>query len=152
MEPSKTECPFCGLVWQEHTINEVGGCMAIMHIEFSVAVARDAKLQGKPESADREVVLCPVCGETSEEHTENDVSSCLSKWRKREQGATGLKLQGEFFTAHFENEEPDPMKRAQMSARMLQRLCSCGKARGDHTVDEIRACAERNRSNAGDRS
>jgi hypothetical protein len=145
IEQSKTECPFCGLVWQEHTLNEVDGCMAIMHIEYSVAVGRDTKLKGKPAPADREVALCPVCRKTSAEHTEDDISFCMAKWRKREQGSTGLESQHSFLTVNFEGEDPDPLKRAQLQVRMMQAPCICGKANGDHTVDEIRACAERNR-------
>lgn len=134
-------------VWQEHTLNETRGCMAIMHIEYSAAVARDAKLKGKPVPADREVALCPVCGKTSEEHTESDVSYCAAKWRKREEGSTGLELQHSFLTSQTvaRGEDPDPLKRAQLQARMMQMHCSCGKANGDHTVDEIRACIERGR-------
>src|SRR5215472_4552760 len=122
IDEPKTECPFCGLVWQDHTLNETHGCMAILHIQYYVAVARDAKLQGKPVSADRDVVLCPVCGKTSEEHTEADVNSCETKWRKRDEGSTGLELQHSFLTAQTiaKGEEPDPLKRAQLQARMMQ--------------------------------
>jgi hypothetical protein len=131
----------CGNVWQEHTINEVGGCMAIMDIDSSVALARS----GKPSPNPSTVEICPVCNKLPAEHTEDELRSCVAKWRKHEKGATGLKLQGRFIMAVAKNEELDPVKRAQLRARMLQLLCSCGKAYGDHTQDEIRACAERNR-------
>jgi hypothetical protein len=145
IEQSKTECPFCGLVWQDHTLNEVDGCMALLHVQFSAALARDAKLKGKPNPKPTAEV-CPVCSKTSEEHTEADLESCRDKWRKREQGSTGLELQHLFTTAHFEGQEVDPLKRAQLQARVMQALCPCGKAFGDHTVDETLACAPRNRS------
>jgi hypothetical protein len=145
IEPSKTECPMCGNVWQEHTLNEVDGCMAIMHLQFSYAIARSGTQKDKAFLERRPVEPCPVCNRLPAEHTEADLTSCMAKWRKREQGATGLKLQGEFLTALPGKEEPDPVKRAQSRIPVRQMLCSCGKARGEHTRDEIRACAERNR-------
>jgi hypothetical protein len=123
IEPSKTECPFCGLVWQDHTLNEVDGCMTILHMQHSAARARDAKLKGKPVLTHPEVALCPVCRKTSAEHTEDDISFCMAKWRKREQGSTGLESQHSFLTAQFEGQEPDPLKRAQLQARMMQAPC-----------------------------
>ena len=141
IEQSKTECPMCGNVWQEHTINEVGGCMAIMDMDSSVALARS----GKPSPNPSTVEICPVCNELPAEHTEDELRSCVAKWRKHEKGATGLKLQGRFITAVSKNQEPDPVKLAQLRAQWGQALCPCGKAFGDHTVDEIMTCAPRNR-------
>jgi hypothetical protein len=141
IEQPKTECPMCGNVWQRHTLNEIDGCMAILHLEFSVALARS----GKRGATSPTVEPCPVCNKLPAEHAETDLTSCMTKWRKRPKGATGLQLQHSFLEGHFEYEEPDPVKRAQMNARMLQSRCFCGKTRGDHTVNEIRACAERNR-------
>ena len=43
MERPKTECPFCRNVWQEHTMNQMEECMAIIKLDIS---ARDAALQG----------------------------------------------------------------------------------------------------------
>jgi len=37
IDPQKTEYPSCGSVWQEHTLNQVDACMAIMKSEFSHA-------------------------------------------------------------------------------------------------------------------
>jgi protein-arginine kinase activator protein McsA len=145
MEQPNTECVMCGNVWQEHTITEDYACRALMRLGFAVAQALDATRKGKAVPADRQVVLCPVCGKTSEEHTEANLVSCLAKWRKREQGSTGLELQHIFLEAHGDNADPDPVKEAQRRAGMLQRLCSCGKTLGDHTSQEITACAERNR-------
>lgn len=34
-EQQKTECPFCGNVWQEHTLNEIGGHGDNAHGVFS---------------------------------------------------------------------------------------------------------------------
>jgi hypothetical protein len=141
-EQPKTECPFCGNVWQEHTLNEIDGCMAIMHVEVSAALA---KLKGKPSPSPTEVEICPVCNKLTSEHSDDDQRSCVAKWRKHPRGATGLELQRRFLEGHFENEEPDPVKRAQLRAQWSQSLCPCGKARGDHTQNEILACAERNR-------
>ena len=132
----------CGNVWQEHTINEVDGCMALMKLIFQ-AHASSANLQGEA------LEICPVCKRLPGEHTDADLISCVGKWRKREQGATGLELQHRFLELQSDNEEPDPVKRAQSRARALQLLCSCGKAYGDHIQNEIRACAEKNRSSRG---
>jgi hypothetical protein len=149
IEQSKTECPFCGNVWEEHTWTEIGGCMVILELEFSAALAHDAKLKGKPSPSPPRVEVCPVCNKLTAEHTDDDQRSCVSKWRKRERGATGLPLQHSFSKVSYEKEEPDPVKRAQLQARAMQALCSCGKAFGDHTVEEIRkeirARAPRNR-------
>lgn len=145
IERAKTECPFCGNVWQEHTLNEVDGCMAITHLQFSVAVARSGTEQNKAKLRRWAVEPCPVCNKFPAEHTEADLMSRLSKWRAREQGTTGLELQREFGQGRGKNEEPDPVKRAQFRAPVRQRLCSCRIARGDHTLDEILACARRNR-------
>src|SRR4029077_3447114 len=86
---------------------------------------------------------CPVCNKTAGEHTEADYMSCAGKLRKRERRATGLKILGVFREARFKNEEPNPLKRAQLRAQMLQRLCSCGKTLGEHTQDEFRTCSLR---------
>ena len=142
IEPSKTECPFCGLVWQDHTLRETDGCMAILHMQIFAAKVGDARLKGKP-FPNPPAEVCPVCNKLTSEHSDDDVSSCMAKWRKRERGSTGLELQRSFLEGNFANEEPDPLKRAQLHARIMQRICSCGKAYGDHSVDEIRACAER---------
>lgn len=148
IEPAMTECPMCGNVWQEHTLNEVDDCIAILHLEYSVALARDAKLKGKPIPNPTEE-FCPVCNKLTSEHSDDDERSCVSKWRKREEGATGLEFQHSFMvsrvTARGQVEDPDPLKRAQLQAQMMQMLCSCGKANGDHTVDEIMACIDRER-------
>jgi hypothetical protein len=140
-EQSKTECPFCGNVWQEHTLNETDGCMAMMHLQFSAAIARDASPKGENFLLRWQFESCPVCNKLPDEHTEGDLRSCVHKWRKRERGATGLEVQGEFDDA--QNEEPGQAKRAQLKTWLRQGLCSCGKALGDHTRDEIRACALR---------
>ena len=108
MEEPKTECPECGNIWQEHTINEHDGCMALMDLGLAVALARDAELQGN--AAAPTVVLCPVCSKTSLEYTEAAVRSCANKWRKGDRGSTGLELQHAFLEAQFENEEPDPLR------------------------------------------
>jgi hypothetical protein len=145
VDEPKTECPFCGDVWQKHTLSDVDGCMAIMHIQFSVAVERDARQKGKAILSRWEFETCPVCSKTSEGHTENDLASCVAKWRKHELGATGLKLQGEFYFALPAKEESDALKRDKSKTWFRQSVCSCGKARGDHTQGEIRACSGRNR-------
>jgi hypothetical protein len=139
----KTECPFCGLVWQDHTLNEVDGCMAIMQLQFSAAVARSGTEQNKASLRRRPVEPCPVCNKLPAEHTEADLTSCVAKWRKRDRGSTGLEIQSSFEFAVPPKQEPDPLKREQSRTRFRQMICSCGKARGDHTQDEIRACAER---------
>jgi hypothetical protein len=140
----KTECPFCGNVWQDHTLNEIRGCMAMMQMQFSAAIARSGTEQNKTYLERRPVEPCPVCNKLPAEHTEDDLTSCVAKWRKRERGSTGLELQSSFEIAGPPRAEPDPVKREQSRTRFRQMLCSCGKARGDHTQDEIRACAERN--------
>lgn len=150
MEQPKTECLFCGDIWQEHTLKQIDACTAMMNLHISAALARDATLQGKA-GVTPAVEICPVCSKTSLEHTEAQLRSCAAKWRKHDRGATGLEIQCDFAEADFKNHEPDPdpVKRAQLRARMLQLLCSCGKAYGDHTQNEIRACAERNREKRG---
>ena len=145
MEQPKTECPFCGNVWQEHTLSELNGCEAIMKLQFHQALARRDTLQKQAEIFAQTNICCPVCSKRPGEHTEADLRSCVGKWRKRERGATGLELQGDFPEAHFKNEEPDPAKRAKLHAQMLQRLCSCGKTLGGHTQDEVRACSGKKR-------
>jgi len=92
-----------------------------------------------------EIITCPVCSRPSEEHNDADVDTCAGKFRKREQGATGLKLQSSFLEANFNGEDADPVKRAQVHAQMLKRLCSCGKAFGEHSSDEMVACSRRSR-------
>src|SRR5215470_5288793 len=96
IESSKTECPFCGDVWQEHTLNQTDACMAIMNQEFYHALRKQQ--QNVDSVFHLEVLTCPVCSRPSEEHTEAKISTCSSKFRKRAQGATGLKLQHEFFS------------------------------------------------------
>lgn len=113
--------------------------MAIMHMESSAALAR----RGKPSPDPSTVENCPVCNKLPAEHTDADLRTCVAKWRKHVKGATGLTRQGRFITAVAKNQQPDPVKRAQLGAQALELLCSCGKAYGDHTQDEIRACAER---------
>ena len=129
-ERPKTECIYCGLVWQDHTLREYHGCMALMKLH-SLALG----------GTDREVVVCPVCNKTSLEHT--DIDACRAKWRKREQGSTGLELQHwfEWFDGHTTNEAPDPVKSAEYLALWMKHPCGCGKLFGDHTIAETLACA-----------
>lgn len=150
VERPKTECLFCGDIWQEHTLNQINGCTAMMNLHIFAALARDATLQGRA-GVTPIVEICPVCSKTSMEHPEADLRSCATKWRKRDRGATGLEIHCDFADTDFKNQEPDPgpMKRAQVRTRMLQLLCSCGKVYGEHTQNEIRACAERNREESG---
>jgi hypothetical protein len=117
--------------------------MAIMEKQFSEARAPRDTLQSEAGVGTSKVNICPVCSKPYGEHTEADLRSCVGPWPKRERGGSGLELQCEFFEAHFKNEEPDPIKRAKLQAQTLQVLCSCGKAVGDHTVDEIDACFHR---------
>ena len=132
MSRTKTECPFCGNIWQEHTLNQVDACMAILKQEIAQTLARGDKLQSEVGVFQSKVNICPVCSKPYGEHSEADLDSCAGKWPKRERGASGLELQREFVEAHFENEEPDPIKRAKLQAQTLQTLCSCGKTVGDH--------------------
>jgi hypothetical protein len=77
-----------------------------------------------------------------------DLSYCAANFPFLERGASGLALQSRFIEAHFNDEEPDPAKRAKLHSQTLQTLCLCGKAIGDHTADEIIACFERAKKNA----
>jgi len=148
MDPPKTECRFCGNVWQEHTLNQVDACMAKIKLEISEALARKDTLQSEA-SVDPLKVICPACSKPFGEHTKADLISCADKFPKRERGPSGLEYQNEFIEGHFEGEEPDPVKRAKIRAQTLQLLCSCGKALGDHTVDESLACSSRDREGNG---
>ena len=104
VQQPKTECPMCGNVWQEHTINESNGCEALIKLHLSVGLARDAKLQGK--AGQPSVEICPVCSKTSDEHTEPDLILCAAKWRKRQRGSTGFKLQHRFLEANSRTKNP----------------------------------------------
>jgi hypothetical protein len=100
-----------------HTMNEIDGCVEIMYVQFSAALARS--VNPRPPR----VEICPVCHQLPDEHTEADLTSCMAKWRKQERGGT-LEIHAEFIQAQFKNEEPDPVKRAQFLAQFRQRLCS----------------------------
>lgn len=143
IDQPKTECPMCGNVWQEHTLSELNGCKAILHLQVAAALAREARLKGNASVTPPRVEICPVCNKLPDEHAEVDLRSCVGKWRKSEQGSTGLELQDDFLGAQFENEELDPVKRAKLRAKTLQTPCACGKALGDHTQNEIRTCFHR---------
>ena len=103
----------------------------------SEALARNDALQSGA-SVSPSKVECPVCSKPYGEHAESDLSACASKL------STGteeeLEFQGEFVEASFKGEEPDPVKRAELEARTLQMVCSCGKALGDHSGEEILSC------------
>ena len=141
----KTECPFCGDVWQEHTVNQVDACAAIMKEMYSRAARRDTKNEASAFQFQPGISSCPVCKELFGEHADADLNSCAGKLRKRAFRASGLELQSDFAEADFKNQEPDPAKRATLRAQMLQSLCSCGKTFGDHMQDEILACARKQR-------
>ena len=145
MEQPRTECPFCGNVWQEHTLTELNGCEAIMKLEYYQALAGSDGLQGQAGTLAQANICCPVCGKLSEDHAEADLRFCVERWRKRERGATGLDVQSNFIEAHFANEEPDPVKRAKLHGQLLKELCSCGKVLGSHTPDELTTCFDRRR-------
>ena len=143
MDGRKTLCPFCLTVWQEHTLNQRAACMANLNQLFSEAMA--ASQSGASVSPSK--VECPVCSKPFGEHAESDLRACASK---RSPGTEELEFQSEFIDASFKGEEPDPVKRAELEARTLQMVCSCGKALGAHTVEEILSCDRRQREgNAG---
>jgi hypothetical protein len=141
-EQPNTECPFCGNVWQEHTLNQRDVCTAIMkqrmarHPEFSKSPI--ASILSKP-------VPCPVCTRLLGEHSNTDLDACEGKLRKRERGSTGLHVGGVSFALASGlrgEEDRDVAKDAQLHVRMMQAPCSiCGKPRGDHTEAETVACA-----------
>jgi hypothetical protein len=144
MKQQKTECPACGNILQEHTLSEQSGCEAIrkLELEYYHAAARSDTSQEQAGTFAQTNICCPVCSKLSGEHTEDDLRSCLGKWRKREPGATGLPRYSVVPNVRRAGavEEPDPVEHAKLKAQMLQTLCSCGKALGGHTPDEIRAC------------
>ena len=121
---------YCGLVWQDHTLKEYNGCMALMRLH-SLALG----------GTDREVVVCPVCNKTSLEHT--DIDACRAKWLKRPEGSTGLELQHcfEWFSGHVTNEVTDPVKRAELMAWWCQAAPRVREAPRDHTMEETMACS-----------
>ena len=139
----KTECPFCGNVWQEHTLNQVDACMAKLKRDTAEALSLSAASQSEASLSPTKVEICPVCTRPYQAHTEADLSYCAANFPKLERGASGLELQSIFTEVHFKDEEPDPVKRAKLHSQTLQTLCLCGKAVGDHTEDEIIACLER---------
>ena len=144
MKQPKTECPFCGDVWQEHTVNQVDACTAIMK-EMNSRARRNTKNEVSAFQFQPGISICPVCKKPFVEHADADLNSCAGKLRKRERGTLGFELQSHFWDARCKNEEPDPAKRATLRAQMLQSLCSCGKTFGDHMQDEILTCARKQR-------
>lgn len=125
MSRTKTECPFCGKIWQEHTLNQRDACMTIMKRQFSEALARRDTLQSEAGVGPSKVNICPVCSKPYGEHTEADLSSCAGKWPKRKRGASGLELQREFVEG--KNEEPDPIQRAKFRPKLYKYSVHAGK-------------------------
>lgn len=99
----------CGNVWEEHTLNEVDACKAILNLQFYQAHSRSATLRGEASVFQSQAnICCPVCSKTSGEHSEADLDACVGKWRKRERGATGLELLCDFVESDFKTEIPIP--------------------------------------------
>jgi hypothetical protein len=140
----RTECPTCGEVWQQHTLNQIDVCTAILkqrlarHPEFSNS-SMASVLVSRP-------VICPVCTRLLNEHTDAELDACEGKLRTRERGSTGLDSGALSFRAldHKKEDPDDAAKSAQLHSQMMQGPCSiCGKPRGDHNEAEVLACANR---------
>ena len=123
----KTECPFCGNVWQEHTLNQVDPCMAKLKRDTTEALVLSAASQSEASLSPSKVEICPVCSRPYRAHTEADLSSCVANFPFLERGASGLELQSEFIEAHFKDEEPDPVKRAQLQAKLYKLSAYAGR-------------------------
>jgi hypothetical protein len=131
-------------VWDEHTLNQGAACMAKLKQLRSEALARNDALQSGA-SVGPSRVECPACSKPYAEHAESGLLACASKFSTEES-----EFESEFVEASFKVEEPDPVKRAELEARTLQIVCSCGKTLGEHSVEEILSCDRRQRGgNAG---
>ena len=77
-----------------------------------------------------------ACGKTLRGHSVEELKTCAIKFGGE---VTGTEI--DIPIADFDEQEPDPVKRAKLHDRTLNTICSCGKTLQEHSVEEIRACA-----------
>lgn len=87
---------------------------------------------------------CSYCGRDLREHSEQDFEDCALQ-SGGEVSDDGVVIIG----ADFNAEDPDPAKRAarrrEMRREMVQAVCACGKTFAEHSKEEIRTCAHKQR-------
>jgi intracellular sulfur oxidation DsrE/DsrF family protein len=97
------------------------------------------RLRSEPMK-DAEIDTFCACGKTLREHSVEELKTCAIKFGGE---VTGTEI--DIPIADFGGQEPDPVKRTELQAQTLNTVCACGKTLREHSVEEIKICANKQR-------
>ncbi len=85
--------------------------------------------------------FCDNCGRDLREHPEQELRACASE-SVGEVGDDHIEIIG----VHFKGQDPDPKKRAERRAEAMRSACpTCDRPFAEHTGEEMRVCADKQR-------